>query len=243
MKILAAIFILMIGEWIATPFIPIGISWQFALGAKYLVLSLLWIFALLSTTRERLIVRSIILLFCIDAWADLIIYMAWQGIGNSLDLSLQIFVIYIAFMIHILLREYDIHSDKPNAKNVTILLLKPKSHIELIKSFIGLPVSSVCIVAAGNVWSFRRKSGKYEKSRYNSSWLSNHIAIDTGIECEYATLEELNKIIGEDRYPYCKCVYSIRHVLNELGGKFAIKTRLDYIPGIYVARIINKKWG
>ena len=239
MKILAAIFLLKIMEWSIAPFLSIDVSWQFALGIKYLILSLLWTFVVFATMRERLLLRSVILLFCINSWSDLIVYSVWHISDMTVDLALQAFIVYFAIMIHILLRQYDINSDKPNAKNITILLLKPKSHIEIVKSFFGLPVSSVCIVAAGNVWSFRRKTGKFEKSKYTSSWLSNHIAIDTGIECEYSTLEELNKIIGEDRYPYCKCVYSIRHVLNELGGKFAIKTWLDYIPGIYAIRLIG----
>jgi len=201
---------------------------------------MLWTFVVLQTEKERLIIRSVALLFCVGSWAGLAVYSAWNISGMTIDLSLQTFIVYFAFMINILLREYDIQSDKPKVTNVTILLLKPQSHFELIKSFFGVPISSVCIVAGGYVWSYRSKSGKYEKSRYNSSWLVKHAAIDTGIECEQQTIEELNKIIGEDRFPYCKCVYSIRHFLNHLGGRYAIKSWFDFVPGIYAIRLIGR---
>jgi hypothetical protein len=123
--------------------------------------------------------------------------------------------------------------------NVNILFLRPIKNVDVLKAFFGLPVSSVCLVVDGQIWSFKARTGIFECRPYNSAILKTHIIIDTKVTTNHVILEELNKLLGESRTPYCKCVWTIRRVLNLLGGKFAIKNWFDYIPGIYASKIMK----
>jgi hypothetical protein len=68
--------------------------------------------------------------------------------------------------------------------------------------------------------------------------METHVAIDTKTPCNERIIAELEKIVGTNRLPNCKCVFAIRKVLNLIGGKFAVRS-FDYIPGIYAARILT----
>lgn len=238
MKWLAAILIVTVAEWSAVP--AVEISWQVALGAKYLTVAIL-IQALWSvSSNESLLFRTVVAFFCVAFWVDLLAYLVWISSGSTINASLAIFIIFSLCMIYLLLREYDIKSDKINPANMTILLLRPRTEVEFIKSFFGAPVASVCLIADGNVWAYRKCSGVFEKNKYSAAVLKNHIAVDTGVKCTEAILGELENIVGTNRLPCCKCVYSIRAVLNMLGDRFSVKT-FDLIPGVYALKILGRK--
>jgi len=53
-------------------------------------------------------------------------------------------------------------------------------------------------------------------------------------------INELSYLIRERRFPYIKCVYVLRNILDKMGGRYKIRIVFEYIPGIY-ATIIYKK--
>lgn len=239
MPYIAAILILMLCEWILSPFVSDDVSWQIALGSKYLTLAMLWQFVAEETTKKSILVRSIIVLLCIDAWIDLAIFAVWQITETEIDGSMILFFSFTAWLFYISRKKYNVSGQVIPTENVGLLFLKPRSNAEVIKAFFGLPVSSLCVIIENNVWSFKAKTGKFEKMRYDQAFINRHIAIDTGVKHDETIVAELDKIIGQDRFPYTKCVWAVKDVLNRLGGKYAIQSWLDYVPGIYALRVIG----
>lgn len=232
------ILIVYICEWFLYP--TINDQWTFLLGSKHLIIALMAITLLQASQSKSLIIRSIMALIVIDSFIDIIKFEAWNISDQNINLSYVSPIVFIPWLIFTIKREYPDKIDDINEENVNILFSKPKTSLDVIKSLLGFPVSSICIVANNYLWSFRRGSGMFEKSKYPKKWIDNHIIIDTGIKCSNNILCELEKVLGEDRKPYIKCVWSIRHVLNLLGEKYAIKSWLDYIPGIYFRKIIKR---
>jgi len=237
MKWIAAILLIVWLEWVLP--VPDEVSWQFALGAKYLTVALLFQAWLSYIGKESLLLRSAVVLLCLDSWASVTAYVLWSGTG--IDLMLPVFLVFTFWLFFILKREYRIESDKLNKHTVALLLLRPKSVSDIVRAFIGIPVSSLCIVANGYVFSFRHKTGRFEKSKLNPAWLKRHIVLDTGISCNDRIADELERVVGTGRFPSFKCIYAVRHVLNRLGGIYRIHSWADYLPGIYVSRILTGK--
>jgi len=238
--ILIALIVVLIGlDRIVSPILPINQSWPVALGLMYLFASISMQGWFISAKHENILFRSILALLCIYFWSEWIVYLVWNFSGSRLDITPYAFLALCNWLLYILKREYEIVSHKFNPDNVNILLLKPRSSLEVIKAFLGAPVASVCVAIGGYVWSFRHKSGKFERMPFNNEWLNNHIIIDTGVPSSFRVLDALDKVIGEKRGSCIKCVWSIRHALNLLGNKYAIKSWLHYVPGIYALRIIR----
>lgn len=237
MKWIAAILLIVWLEWVLP--VPDEVSWQFALGAKYLTVALLFQAWLSYIGKESLLLRSAVALLCLDSWASVAAYVLWNGTG--VDLMLLVFLVFTFWLFFILKREYHIENDKLNKNTVALLLLRPKSVSDIVRAFIGIPVSSLCIVADGYVFSFRHKTGRFERSRLNPILLKRHIVVDTGVSCNPSILNELDIVVGTNRFPSFKCIYAVRHVLNRLGGIYRIQSWADYLPGIYASRILTRK--
>lgn len=218
-------------------FVFIQDTWDLLLGTKYLAVSVLaWILVSYSC-NDTLFKRSLILLYAIDTTADVIRYISWQSSSKDFDLILHEVFIFIIWFIFIIIRDYEYKSDEINMENINIIAIKPKSNIDVLKGLIGLPASSICIATFDSIWAFNRKTGMFSERKYQH--YNDRIIIDTGIKCTDEILNELNKIVGTKRYPYIKCIWSIRHVLNMLGTKYSINYWFDYIPGIYLMKIIK----
>jgi len=241
-KFIAAILAVMALEWITVPLFP-SVSWQISLGAKYLTVAILMQALWSASEKESLLLRTAITLLCCAVWVDLFAYIAWIVSDTRIDESLPIYVSFSAAMVYMLMRNYDVSGEEVNPHKITILLLKPNSLAEFSKAFFGTPISSICILADGYVWSFRSKSGVFEKTEYSQRWRDKHVAVNTRVEINETILQKLDGLVGKRRGAGIKCVFVLRTVLKEIGGKYAIKSWFDYIPGIYAARIINKKGG
>lgn len=232
------ILIVYILEWFLYP--NINDQWVFLLGSKHLIIALMAITMLQASQSKSLMIRSIMALIVIDSVIDIVKFEIWNISNQDINISYISPFIFIPWLLFSIKREYPEKIDDVNLDNVNILFSNPTTSIDVIKSLFGFPVSSICIVAGGYLWSFRRSSGMFEKSTYMKKWVNNHIVIDTRIKCNDVILCELEKILGEDRRPYVKCVWSIRHVLNLLGNKYRIKSIFDYIPGFYFMRILKE---
>jgi hypothetical protein len=191
-----------------------------------------------NASKESLVTRSLLALTCVYVWEQGLVYLTWQLADRQLDLTVPSLCVFALWLVFILEREYDVESDEINASTVNILFLSPRNTYEVIKGLLGIPVASICIVAGGYVFAYR-SSGKFEKTMYTNLWAKRHIVIDTKVPFQ-SVFSALEQEIGEPRKPYTKCVWTIRHALNRLGGKYQIKSPLDYIPAFYALRIIKR---
>lgn len=238
MTFLWALLFVNAGEWIMYP--QVKDKWAFLLGSKYLMLALVATALLNYCKSERLSVRSLIALFAISTWVDFIKFVIWNYRGQDVDMSLPLFILFVIWFLHVLLRQYNFPGSKPKAETISILVHKPKGALDLIKSLLFFPSDSICVYAARNVYSFRRSKGHFVFFGYEDSLLETHNIIDTGIPCTPFIVLELSKVLGQSRFPYCKCVWAIRHVLKEVGGKYAIQHWWEYFPPLYLSRILRK---
>lgn len=232
-----AVLIIYIIEWLLSFYF--SNTWEIELQLKIFINAFLANALLIETRRRSLLLRSLLALITIGMWSDFVDYSLWQWSEQKINLSPISFIIFIFWLLHTIEREYPDKIDDLNEDNVNILILKPHRSLDLIKALFGFPASSICIVSHGYVWSFRRKSGIFEKSEYSNKWIDDHLIIDTRVKSNDKILLELNKIVGSRRFPYIKCVWTIRHVLNLLGNRYMITSLFDYIPGVYFMKIFK----
>lgn len=213
-------------------------QWQILLGSEYLIESILLVMLLNEYTGKSLLIRSITALVAISSIADFIIFSAWHVFDFHIEFWKPAAIVFFVFLLFILKRKYPERIDLINMDNINILILKPRTTSEVIKSLFGYPAASICICSHYSVWSFRKKTNIFEEIEYNNKWCDTHLVIDTGIKCTNDMLIDLDCLVGKKRFPFVKCVWTVREILNKVGDKYAIKSWLDYIPGFYFMRII-----
>lgn len=214
-------------------------EWELLLGNKYLIISLLATGLLVECKNLPLYARSILALLVISTYGDLFNFILWQTSHREIDFSIINALVFFAWLLFTVQRKYPEFVDRIQHDTVNILILRPKGTFDVIKGLVGFPAASICIYAGGFVWTFRKHTGTFERVHSTHAWIDNHIVVNTGILASDEILNSLEKIVGEKRFPYCKCVYSIRNVLNMLGGKYKINGWWDYIPGVYALKILR----
>lgn len=214
-------------------------TWSFEIGSKSFVIACLSGYILSISSKIPLLSRSAIAVITLTAWCDFIEFIAWNASGMAVDVSAISGMLFFIWLFYEIKRNYPERIDIVNLSNVNILILKPRTTWDVYKSLIGVPAASICIIADSKIWAFRSKTGIFESSEYNHSWVNSHLVIDTRIKTNLAILVELNKVAGVKRSPCIKCVWAIRKALNSLGGKYRIRSWLDYIPGLYLIRLLN----
>lgn len=235
MKWLVLILAVTVVEYTAAPLVS---EWDLAVFCGALRIALAVQCILGEIKQKPLMFRSVVAVFCVTAWLDVADYALWWWSGREIDIALPLLVGFTCWLIVAVKREYEYQGDEIKPGPVYLLFLRPRTNWELLKSFLGLPVSSVCLYANGEAWAFRGKSGRFERLPAAAWWLQKHIAIDTGQQMGAVIETALAGIVGERRFPWVKCVWSIRRVLAHLGDNF--KPRFfDYLPGIYAMRIIK----
>ena len=223
-------------EHIAHPFLTVDQVWNVALDAKYLSLACV-LQALLAQSRQKDVVyRSVVALFCIGAWVDSFGRIMWRFL--EFDASIPVMVGFSLWLISTAKRGYWVQGDHVSTGNIYILIHRPKTTWAVIKALIGFPADSISSYANGQAWSFRRNSGMFSRYSAGPAILSANIAVDTGVELSADLEEILDNLVGQSRFPGTKCVWTIRHVLRKIGGKFAPRW-CDYIPGIYAAKLLR----
>lgn len=222
-------------EWFVI--LPLETSqWELLLGAKYAALSFA-VCALLVRDKFTLPQRSVIALLAISTVCDTVKYATWQAVEESYDPSPFLAVFFFAWLVFTLSREYPAEGGKIKRGNVGLLILKPNTYWDVLKGLFGYPAASVCICVDGVIWSFRCRSGKFERYPLSSIWAGQHICIDTGVCATETIMDSLKKLEGTGRNPGIKCIWTIRGILKMIGGKYSIKSPFDYIPAFYVMRI------
>lgn len=223
-------------EWVGAFFGDF--KWDFLLGFELLTVALLVSGILVLYETKSVLAKSAICLWALMAWGDVLKFVLWAISDRGVDLSIPIAILFSVWLFYILRREYDRPSDPINPRNVTLLIKRPRTIAETFKALFGTPSASVCISVGTTVWSFRKRTNAFGTSVIGSKLLESHIAIDTGVYATDTIISALNAAIGVPRGAACKCVYTIRHPLNMLGGKFRIQTWLDYVPSFYTLRIL-----
>jgi len=224
-------------QWAALPFV--SDQWTFLIGMSCLTTALLVSGVSLLCRSSSLSIRSALVLWAISAWADLAKFMVWSYSDTRIDLSVPLALMFVVWLLFLVRRKYNIPNSPISQSNVTLLLKRPYTIPDLVKGLFGAPVPSVCVCINSTVWSFRRRSGMFETSTLTFAIRGSHIAIDTGVPATADMVGMLNSLVGEPRGTIpCKCLWTIRDVLNMIGGKYAIKSWLDYVPGFYVIRVL-----
>jgi len=223
-------------QWIFLPFVEN--QWEFLFGFQLMMIAFLVSGIANLFSNEKIILRYTVILFAIMAWADYGKYILWTYSDKSIDTSVPIAIVFAVWIIHLQRRKYDRPNDQITTNTVMLLIKKPDGVSEMLKSILGYPTSSLCFYADGRVWSFRKRTNRFESFFLTQSFLEDHVAIDTGHPVNADVINGLENLIGTSRGIACKCVWTVRRQLNLLGGKFSIKTWLDYIPSLYIARIL-----
>ena len=188
-----------------------------------------------KSTKEGLMYRSILVALFIDSVAGCLMLAGFYlDLFDSFALET---VIFCFVMLYLVSKDYQMKSDKYDSEKINVLLYRPKTTFEVIKAFIGIPVSSLCLSTQGKVWAFRKRSGRFERAEYSEAWEASHIIVRTRIKPSKEIIDRLDSIVGESRYPQLKCVWSVREVLKMMGKKYEVKNPLGYIPGIYAQRL------
>lgn len=224
-------------QWVLLPFV--SDEWVFLLGMSCLEVALSATGVALLCKDKPLILRYAIVVWSICAWGDVAKFLLWNISDLRLDLSVPTFLAAGVWFLHIAYRRYDTTSATIHPSQVYVLLKRPTSTWDLVKSMLGSPAASVCICINDSVWAFRRKTGMFEKFALTKTFLDSHVAVSTGQTADVRMTSRLDYLVGTPRgIVPCKCVWRIRDVLNTIGGKFAIKTWLDYVPSFYAMRIL-----
>lgn len=233
MKWLFLIVAVTVAEYAAAPLVS---EWDLSLLCGALRVALAVQCLLGEIKQQPLMFRSVVAVFCISAWLDAADYALWWWSGRGIDLGLPLFIGFTCWLIVAVKRRYEYQGDEIKHGKVYLLFLRPRTNWELLKSFLGVPISSLCLYTNGEAWAFRAKSGMFERKPAASWWLQSHIAIDTGKQMSVVVETALVGIVGERRFPWVKCVWSIRKVLAFLG----LKPRwYEYLPGIYAMRLFR----
>lgn len=228
--------LIVVVEYALQPFVSSAGEWHIALLAKTLFVALAFQLLLKETKNKAISFRSLIALFCIFSWVDLVGQLVWEVC--AIDLAIPTMLIFSVWFILAAKREYCAAGDIVLGDEVFVMFLRPTTNIETCKALIGFPSSSVCIYANGNIWSFREKTGRFDTYQVNDGWLKKHIAINTKVKCSEQIICQLDRLCGVSRFPGVKCVWTIREILASLGDKFTPRW-YEYIPGLYAMRIIN----
>jgi len=222
---LAAIVAVYLASWTRQP----TIEWFAGEGMVVAILALHAGYSQCKTFRGR----SIFAFVCLAAWVDLFEYL----FDLPLWAQAATMAIYAPWFLWMWGREYNRPRVEYNPENVGLLFLRPTGIWLTLVSFFGLPYASVCVVADGDVWCFRRASKKFGRSRYSKAWLATHAVVDTGVKTTPEILEELSNQLGKSRGYGCRCVYQIRGALSIVGMQ--PKTIFHYIPGIFAMRAMK----
>jgi len=225
-------------QWFALPFI--ADQWTFLLGAECLTIALLVTGIWRLESGRGLLIRSVLTLWMVGGWGDVVKFVAWGYCGTHLNLSAPMALVFAVWLLAVLNRKYDLSSGRErfDVGNVLLLVKRPESGWDVVKALFGSPAASVCLSAYGKVWAFRRRTGVFELLDLHDPFLARHWAIDTGVPANLDFVRRITAVVGTPRGFGYKCVWAIRGPLNSLGGKYAIKSWIDYIPGMYIMRIL-----
>lgn len=224
-------------QWAALSFV--ADQWTFLLGTSHIAIALLVTGVSLLCGKHTTIVRSVLVLWSIFAWGDVVKFFVWAYTDTHLDTSAPAALVFTAWLLFIVRRKYDVPSGEVSQNNITLLVKRPSGWWDMLKGLVGVPVSSVCIALNQTVWAYRKRSGEFEVFSLTQAVKAKHIVVDTGVPATPEMVMLLNGLAGAPRGAIpCRCVWTIRKVLDLLGGKYAIKSVFDYIPGFYAMRIL-----
>lgn len=227
------------GEWIAKYSLSDDAFWYYSSCSKQLMLAICITFAF--NLVKDIKAKSVFAFLCFSMWCDFVLDLAWAFYGVEFRSLAPAAIIFAAWFFFVLYRKYDIESDEIDESKVMLLMLRPDSFFMYLKSLFGVPVSSICILANGFVYSFRTDSKKFTRTKYTDRWLLRHVCINTGVDITNGVKSSLMRTVGLKRGIGIKCVYALRNTLKEMGVAWEPKTFLHNIPGLYAMQVIGNK--
>jgi hypothetical protein len=226
-------------EWLTLPWVSSDSAWYLALAMAYLRTALAMQMVFLASKGQRI---SHIVLFCVlMAYSDLINFLLWLVLGVDLSAIAITAAAMSVWLVWIYCRAYDTVSDTINPKNVMILLHRPTQWYSMAHSFLGLPFGSVCIMAGMRVWSFKKKSGRFEKRAFHTRLLNGHLFIDTGIPITDEIIDKLESLVGTSRGRGVRCVSTLRPVLEMLGEELVPRGLFWFVPGVFAFKVLKNR--
>lgn len=212
-------------------------EWEFLLGCSQLVVVLLSIEFLRVSHSLSVMHRSVAALFAIACALDFAHYVVWVMYDVNISGALAVgFFTWLGFLI---LRPYNIEGEELEYGKVFILVKKPSNWVDHIRALIGVPAASICIRINDTAWSYRHRTGIFEK--FDADTLGGHVLINTGVPASRRITSALNALVGSKRGIGIKCIWGIRGVLELLGERFKVRTLFDCIPGLYLRKIVRQK--
>lgn len=220
----------------------VDLLWHGLLFSKHVALAVAVQAAYVMSKKHALRVRATFAFLACVTWCDVPAYVIWYLHGVEVPELAPGAVLFMFWCAGIASRSYPTGRDYVvSHDNVMILFLKPRGFLGIVKSFIGSPVESVCILTGKQVWSFRRSRREFCKSRFSNRWLESHIVVDTGVKVNDHVVDMLSGLIGLKRGVGVRCVYVIRNVLIAIGKEYKPKTVFHLIPGVYAMQILRGK--
>ena len=237
MKFIGLALLSYTAQWVALPFVDD--QWTFLLGMSTLPAALLVTGVCRLCVTSSVLIRSVLTLWAIFAWGDVVKFMAWNYFDSHIDTSVPMALVFAAWLMLLVRRRYDRKSDLVRDGYVTLLIKRPDGMLDMVKSLFGAPIPSICVCIGDDVWSFRRRTGTFKLFQINARIRDTHVCVDTGIRATGWERYLLNDLVGTPRGMIpCKCVWVLDDLLPLLGGKYAIRSWFDYIPGIYAMRVL-----
>lgn len=142
-------------------------------------------------------------------------------------------------------KNYELESDKYNAKNVMLAFYRPKRARDYLPSIFGAPVSSMSVISGNDWYMFRRKSATLQQCKLVKRKLCDYVLIDTGVQISENIQNELDMTVGSNArtlrsfYVRSRCVLVFSGVLTLLGGKWKLG-KLDFMPSVYLLKRLKK---
>jgi len=144
----------------------------------------------------------------------------------------------------LILREYNIKSDKINRKNICFVFRKPKKLNEYLKSIAGSYTSSFGMIIDNNIFQLRKRFGSIQCNRYKESYIyNNYIVYDTGISINTLTKEDIKKLLSNKArrlktlFFRINCLVCFKDVLNKIGLGYGWR----FLPCLFMKVVINDR--
>ncbi len=241
MTLPVSLLLIYVIEWLLYYLLQPEQFWYAILCSKQLTISIALTYAYLLSESKSVKLKSLIVFLCCCSWVDTVLNVLWSLFDVKSNSLISPALLLFSWCLFLFTRRYDIESDEIDESKVMLLMLRPDGFFMYLKSLFGVPVSSICILADGFVYSFRTDSKKFTRTKYTDKWLLRHVCINTGVGITGAIKSSLERTIGLKRGVGIKCVYALRNTLKEMGAAWEPKTFLHNIPGLYAMQVLGGK--
>jgi len=136
-------------------------------------------------------------------------------------------------------KKYTFKSHKIEKNNVYLCFHKPVTLKMYFGSLLGFPVGGLCIYTNGYKYGYQINKESFQKTEESQEVINRYfIVVDTGILYSDAIGYKLKQLIGTKAGKRFNCIYTLKPVLDMLGGKYA-PSFWRMIPSTYSIGILT----